>query len=135
LAGARPSRWTRVITATNRNLEDEIRAGRFARISLPAERHADRGSSLRDRREDIPLLANFFVKHYAEKTGASSRLTPRPGSIYAVWWPGNVRELENVIERAVIMARGDMVAPVPEAIQALGESSAVTLSNFAPAAP
>ena len=121
---------TRVIAATNRNLEEEIRAGRFredlfyrlnvVQIEVPP---------LRDRREDIPLLANFFIKHYAEKNRRHIKgLTPHALDLFMRYeWPGNVRELENVIERAVIMARGDMVAPdaLPEAIQATGESSGV----------
>ena len=122
---------TRVIAATNRNLEEEIRAGRFredlfyrlnvVQIEVPP---------LRDRREDIPLLADFFIKHYAEKNRRHIKgLTPRALDLFMRHeWPGNVRELENVIERAVIMARGDMIAhdALPEAIQALGPPAGVT---------
>jgi two-component system response regulator HydG len=126
---------TRVIAATNRNLEDEIRVGRFredlfyrlnvVQIEVPP---------LRDRCEDIPLLANFFIKQYAEKNRRHIKgLTPRALDLFMRYeWPGNVRELENAIERAVIMARGDMVAPdaLPEAIQALGASSGATLVDL-----
>uniref|UniRef100_UPI003565A6DA sigma-54 interaction domain-containing protein n=1 Tax=Desulfosarcina sp. TaxID=2027861 RepID=UPI003565A6DA len=105
---------TRIISATNRNLEDEITAGRFREdlyyrlnvvmIKVPP---------LRNRSADIPLLADYFLKRYAEKN--HRRLNGfRPRSMDLLLrhtWPGNVRELENVIERAVIMARGDMVDP------------------------
>ena len=105
---------TRIISATNRNLEDEIAAGRFRedlyyRINVVMIKVPP----LRNRSADIPLLANYFLGQYAEKnhrrlkgfhSGAMDLLLRHA-------WPGNVRELENVIERAVIMARGDMVGP------------------------
>ena len=105
---------TRVISASNRNLEEEIVAGRFREdlyyrlnvvmIKVPP---------LRDRSTDIPLLADYFLKHYAEKNHRSLKgFHPRAMDLLLRHaWPGNVRELENVIERAVIMARGDRVAP------------------------
>lgn len=119
---------TRIIAATNRNIEEEIRAGRFredlfyrlnvVQIEVPP---------LRDRRDDIPLLANFFVEHYAEKNRRHIKgLTPRALDLFMRYeWRGNVRELENVIERAVILARGDMIAhdALPEAVQAVGPPS------------
>ena len=105
---------TRIISATNRNLEDEIAAGRFRedlyyRINVVMIKVPP----LRNRSADIPLLADYFLGQYAEKnhrrlkgfhSGAMDLLLRHA-------WPGNVRELENVIERAVIMARGDMVGP------------------------
>ncbi len=105
---------TRIISATNRNLEDEIAAGRFREdlyyrlnvviIKVPP---------LRNRSADIPLLADYFLKRYAEKNHRSLKgFGPRSMDLLLRHaWPGNVRELENVIERAVIMARGDMVDP------------------------
>ena len=103
---------TRVITATNKNLEDEIKEGRFredlfyrldvVRIEIPP---------LRNRHEDIPLLAEFFLKQYVEKNRKLIKgFTPKATDVLMRHnWPGNVRELENLVERAVIMTRGDMI--------------------------
>ena len=103
---------TRVITATNKNLENEIKEGRFREdlyyrlnvviIEIPP---------LRDRHEDIPLLSEFFLKQYVEKNRKLIKgFTPRATDVLMRHnWPGNVRELENLVERAVIMTRGDMI--------------------------
>ena len=105
---------TRIISASNRTLEDEIAAGRFRedlyyRINVVMIKVPP----LRNRSADIPLLADYFLRQYAEKN--HRRLKGfHPGAMDLLLrhaWPGNVRELENVIERAVIMARGDMVGP------------------------
>src|SRR3984957_13485390 len=99
----------RIIAATNVDLRQAVRDGRFREdlfyrlnvitIELPP---------LRQRREDIPLLVDFFLKKYAEENDRPARrITPealRPLMSYA--WPGNVRELENVIERAVVLSSG-----------------------------
>lgn len=96
----------RVIAATNTNLEDALQKGKFRQdlyyrlavfpIEIPP---------LRERREDIPVLANHFLKKYAEQANRSivglSNATVRTLLQYA--WPGNVRELENAIERAVLL--------------------------------
>ena len=104
----------RVITATNKNLENEIGKGSFRedlyyrinviRLEIPP---------LRKRHEDIPLLAEYFLKQYVEKNRRLIKgFTPRAMDvIMRHGWPGNVRELENLVERAVIMARGDMITP------------------------
>ena len=106
---------TRVIAATNKTLEEEIREGRFREdlyyrlnvvaVDVPPLRH---------RREDILLLADFFLKPYAEKNRRLIKgFTPRATDLLMRHdWPGNVRELENIIERAVIMARGEMITPL-----------------------
>jgi len=105
---------TRIISATNRTLEDEIAAGRFRedlyyRINVVMIKVPP----LRNRSADIPLLADYFLRQYAENN--HRRLKGfHPGAMDLLLrhaWPGNVRELENVVERAVIMARGDMVGP------------------------
>jgi DNA-binding NtrC family response regulator len=102
----------RIIAATNVDLRQSVREGRFREdlfyrlnvitIELPP---------LRQRREDIPLLVDFFLKRYAEENDRPARhITPealRPLMSYA--WPGNVRELENVIERAVVLSSGTEV--------------------------
>jgi two-component system response regulator HydG len=115
---------TRVIAATNKNLEEEIRQGRFREdlyyrinvvtIAVPP---------LRERREDIPLLADFFLKRFAEKNRRVIKgFTPRAMDLLMRYeWSGNARELENVVERAVIMARGEMITPLefPENLKEL----------------
>ncbi len=104
----------RVIAATNRNLERAIQNGRFRSdlyhrlavfpILLP---------SLRERREDIPLLASYLVTQRCRKLGR--RIDSIPNAIIdrlcAYEWPGNVRELENVIERAIILSPGTSLQP------------------------
>jgi len=106
----------RVIAATNRDLRLEVREGRFRadlyfRLSVfPIE-----VPPLRERREDIPLLASFFVSKYATSLGKSVREVA-PSSLDALMaydWPGNVRELRNVIERSVILCNGNPLAVDP----------------------
>lgn len=99
----------RIIAATNRDLKQSIKEGRFRddlyyrlnviSITLPP---------LRERTEDIPLLANHFLKLYAEKVKKEiSGFTPSALKLLLSYhWPGNVRELENAIERAVILCQG-----------------------------
>ncbi len=99
----------RIIAATNRNLIDEVKAGRFREdlwyrlnvfpITLPP---------LRQRREDIPLLVHHFIEKHCRRMGRPllevSKATMNV--LEARRWPGNVRELENAVERAVISSRG-----------------------------
>ncbi len=103
---------TRIVAATNKDLKTEVAAGRFREdlfyrlnvisLQLPP---------LRDRRDDIPLLAQHFIATYAEKNGKRlSGLTRDALAALTGWrWPGNVRELENAIERAVVLSRGDAI--------------------------
>ena len=113
---------TRIISATNRDLETEIAAGRFRedlyyRLNVVTVKVPP----LRDRSIDIPLLAEFFLDRYAEKNHHHLKgIQPvAMDLLLRHQWPGNVRELENVIERAVIMTRGDSVGPedFPTALQ------------------
>jgi DNA-binding NtrC family response regulator len=104
----------RIIAATNVDLKQQVRDGKFREdlfyrlnvitIDLPP---------LRQRKEDIPLLAGFFLNRYSqENERPTRRITPealRPLLTYS--WPGNVRELENVIERAVVLSSGVEVGP------------------------
>lgn len=104
----------RLISATNRDLKKEVSAGRFREdlyyrlnvvsISIPP---------LRERLDDIPLLANHFAKLYARKCGRSVERIEREAieKLKDHSWPGNVRELENTIERAVIMCRTTSIGP------------------------
>jgi two-component system, NtrC family, nitrogen regulation response regulator NtrX len=104
----------RVLAATNKNLEEEIAAGRFRedlfyRLNV-VPLHVP---PLRDRREDIPLLAQYFVDQLARRDGAPARSLD-DGAIEALQhldWPGNVRELRNTIERLLILASGARVMP------------------------
>ncbi|MBW1981379.1 MAG: sigma-54-dependent Fis family transcriptional regulator [Deltaproteobacteria bacterium] len=103
---------TRVIAATTKNLALEVSEGRFRddlyyrinvlQICVPP---------LRDRRLDIPLLANHFIDKTRERLGCEAReLSPQVmRTLQQYPWPGNVRELENVIERAMIMAQGKRI--------------------------
>jgi formate hydrogenlyase transcriptional activator len=110
----------RIIAATNRNLEDEVRAGRFREdlwyrlnvfpITMPP---------LRDRKDDIPLLADFCVKKIGKRIGKPIELIPANvmNALQNYNWPGNVRELENVIERAVINSSGPKLRLADELIK------------------
>ena len=112
IGGQRPIKVdVRVLSATSRNLADEIAEGRFREdlyyrlnvvpVRIPA---------LRERREDIPELANHFLTRFA----AERRITPpnlsdeAVAALQAHEWPGNVRQLRNIIERTVILAPGDV---------------------------
>jgi DNA-binding NtrC family response regulator len=102
----------RLISATHQDLPRLIRQGRFREdffyrinvISLPIP-------PLRERLEDVPVLADHFLKHYVEETGKFLEgFTQRAiGMLTAYHWPGNVRELRNVVERAVVLAKGRMI--------------------------
>jgi two-component system response regulator HydG len=102
----------RVIAATNRDLEAEVRAGAFRedlyyRINVIALRVP----ALRERPEDIPLLARHFLTGFAARNRKTFRgFSPRAMDLMLHYaWPGNVRELENAVERAVILAPGELV--------------------------
>jgi DNA-binding NtrC family response regulator len=101
---------TRILAATNRNLDQEVRAGRFREdlffrlnvieIFIPP---------LRERRADILPLASIFVRSYSP---APPRFSPAVTAMLEVYpWPGNVRELRNAMERAVLMSRGGLILP------------------------
>jgi two-component system response regulator HydG len=119
----------RLIAATNVDLGREVREGRFREdlfyrlnvvpIVVPA---------LRDRREDIPLLAQHFVQLYADKNGKKiSGLTRRALDLLGGYaWPGNVRELENTIERAVVLTREATIdeGDLPGEVRAAGGQAA-----------
>jgi transcriptional regulator with GAF, ATPase, and Fis domain len=105
----------RVIAATNRNLEQEVKAGRFRSdlyyrlnvfpITLPP---------LRDRLEDIEALTDFFLTKYGKNTGKKiTRITPKAlQQLRSYLWPGNVRELEHVLERSVLLAADHIIKEV-----------------------
>ena len=102
----------RIVAATNRNLEEMIRLNQFREdlyyrlnvvpLVLPP---------LRDRREDIPLLVDHFIDKFNRDNARSVTLAPGVLDLLVEYeWPGNVRELENMVERLVVMARGERVA-------------------------
>jgi two-component system response regulator HydG len=102
----------RLISATHRDLRQLMRENRFRedffyRINV-FTMHVP---SLRERREDIPVLADFFLEKYARETGKPIEgITQKGiGLLMSYPWPGNVRELRNVMERAVVLARGRMI--------------------------
>jgi DNA-binding NtrC family response regulator len=104
----------RILAATNRDLPDEVAAGNF-REDLYYRLHVlpVHIAPLRERPEDVVPLAEHFARHYARQNGQGSvTLTPAALERLTEWpWPGNVRELENVVQRAVVLARGDEIGP------------------------
>jgi DNA-binding NtrC family response regulator len=112
---------TRLIAATNRDLEEEIKRGTFRsdlfyRLNVIALHLPP----LRQRREDIPLLADHFLQRASQTRGENAKsVTPEALEVLQTYsWPGNVRELENALERAVILTSGESigVAALPERI-------------------
>ncbi|MGH7950886.1 MAG: sigma-54 interaction domain-containing protein [Limisphaerales bacterium] len=98
-----------IIAATNRDLKKEAAAGRFREdLYYRLNVFPVQVAPLRERREDIPLLAQHFIKVSAKELGALKPRLTRAGTIQLqnYDWPGNIREMRNVIERAVILARG-----------------------------
>lgn len=111
-ARARPARF-RVLTATNRDLRKECAAGNFRedlyyrmavfQIALPA---------LRERPEDIPLMAERFAQRVQQRSKQAVRILPETiAELQRRAWPGNVRELRNAIEHGALIARGSAIAP------------------------
>jgi transcriptional regulator with GAF, ATPase, and Fis domain len=99
----------RVIAATNRNLEQEVEEGRFRRdLFFRLSVFPLKVPPLRDRLDDIPVLASSFLEQSATRMhSATPTLTQEHiQELTSYSWPGNVRELQNVIERSVILARG-----------------------------
>src|SRR5450432_1389540 len=116
LGGKKKSVNVRVIAATNRNLEEEMALGRFRMdlyyrlnvfpILLPP---------LRERKEDIPDLANYFIKVYVKKVNKVINCLSDEAikSMQNYHWPGNIRELENMMERSVLLTSGHIITSVP----------------------
>jgi two-component system response regulator PilR (NtrC family) len=117
----------RIVAATNRDLAEEVRAGRFRedlfyrlnviQLRVPA---------LRERPEDVPLFVSHFLRRFAEELGRPvPRVDPAAERLLVEWhWPGNVRELANVLERAITLCTGDVIGPdaLPEPLRRAGPS-------------
>jgi two-component system response regulator HydG len=102
----------RILAATNRDLEEAVEDGGFRKDLYFRLQVAELiAVPLRDRREDVVPLANFFLDKYVEKTGrVISGLTPGAEEVLSQYdWPGNVRELQNTMERTVIFCRNEVV--------------------------
>ncbi len=127
----------RLISATNKNLEEEVRKGNFRedlfyRVSV----FPIRLPSLRERKDDIPLLAAHFLERYCKRenkaiTGIQSGALK---VLMAYHWPGNVRELENAIERAVVItsAREITLQDIPPHIAAMGQEDMIQPESSLP---
>lgn len=122
----------RLITATNKNLEDMIKQGLFREdlfyrintitIHLPP---------LRERKDDIPGLANFFISQYAAKYNKST-ITLSPKALDALQkhrWPGNIRELKHTIEKAIILCETDKIQPIDLGLRYDTSSAASNTDN------
>ena len=112
VGGTRPIRAdVRVIAATNRDLQAAISAGSF-RSDLFYRLHVFpiEIPPLRERREDIPLLVEYFIDRYARKAGKNIRSVDKRTLqlLQSYPWPGNIRELQNVIERSVILSSSEV---------------------------
>ena len=122
VGGTRPIKVDiRLVSATNRLLIDEVRAGRFREdLYFRLNVVAIEMPSLRERRSDIPSLANYFLNREAAKAGRRLRgLSPNAVECLMRYeWPGNVRELENAIEHAVVLGSTEQLLPedLPETI-------------------
>jgi Nif-specific regulatory protein len=125
----------RVVAATNRNLEEDIKQGRFRR-DLYYRLHvvAMTMPDLRDRAEDIPLLATYFLRKHAQagKRRVSGFSDDALSCLAAYDWPGNVRELENVIERAVVLGTTEQILldDLPESIVEGGADASPGRTKF-----
>lgn len=120
----------RLVATTNRNLEKEVKAGTFRQdlyfrlnvinLTLP---------SLKERKADIPKLSKFFIDKYAVQNGVAAKPLSE-GALDKLLnhdWPGNIRELENIMHRAVLIARGNEIGP--EAIGVASETRVLDASQ------
>jgi DNA-binding NtrC family response regulator len=125
----------RLITATNRNLFEDVKDGRFRedlyyRLNvIPAHL-----PPLRERKEDIPVLIDFFIEKFNKKLDRSVKYIDEKVTNLLIQyaWPGNIRELENLVERMILMARGDTIvfADLPSELKTTIESDSTGLSGI-----
>jgi formate hydrogenlyase transcriptional activator len=125
----------RLVAATNRNLEKmiankEFRSDLYYRLNV----FPIRIPPLRERKDDIPLLVNYFVRKLSAQMQKRIEEIPEElmGALFACDWPGNIRQLENFIERAMILTRGkSLEAPVSELRESVVKPTASTEAGFA----
>ena len=127
--GGKPKKIdVRVLAATNKDLEEEVAAGRF-RIDLYYRLNVFPLvlPSLRERKEDIPLLANHFLEKYSTEEGRQVPVlsTEATDILMQYNWPGNIRELENTIQRNVVLANGAVI----ESLEIPVSKSAANVTN------
>lgn len=111
--GGKPKKINvRVLAATNKDLEEEVAAGRF-RIDLYYRLNVFPllMPALYERKEDIPLLANYFLKKYSTTAGKPAAVLSAEAinKLMQYDWPGNIRELENAIQRNIVLAKGNVI--------------------------
>ena len=128
----------RIIAATNKPLEEAVASRQFredlfyrlnvVRIHIPP---------LRERREDVRLLVNYFLKKFAreEETSPKSISTGVIKALEAYHWPGNVRELENIVRRALVVAKGDAILLSDLPTEIAGQSATQTATSQVSSAP
>lgn len=130
---------TRIITATNRNLEEEVAAGRFrsdlyyrlnvVHIHVPP---------LRERKDDLPLLIAAFIKEFSEENGKTiTAVEPKArAALYAYDWPGNIRQLRNCLESAVVMSSDDIIRleDLPEPVRDAEQTASIHIQIGTPLA-
>ncbi|MDX6531949.1 MAG: hypothetical protein QOH41_4239 [Blastocatellia bacterium] len=136
VGGTRPIKVdVRIVTATNKNLEEAVGRGDFRQdlyyrlnvvsVTMPP---------LRDRRDDIQLLASYFSSVFSKKCRRRIQgLSPEARAVLRAYdWPGNVRELENAIERALVLGSTEMIVPedLPEAIFETGHPSDLPAGGY-----
>jgi transcriptional regulator with GAF, ATPase, and Fis domain len=136
VGGMRPVKVNvRIIAATNQNIEEAVKKGSFRQdlyyrlnvvsVTMPP---------LRDRREDIQLLASYFSSVYSKKCKRRIQgISPEARALLRAHdWPGNVRELENAIERAVVLGSTELVTPddLPEALVEAGDTNALSVTGY-----
>ncbi len=118
----------RILAATNRDLEQAVSQGAFRRdLYFRLNVLSLKIPPLRDRRQDVPLLAQYFLDHMARETGQERLLSDDAMKVMLAYdWPGNVRELENCLERACALTTGPMihVADLPTSIHGVGDVQA-----------
>jgi DNA-binding NtrC family response regulator len=125
----------RIVAATNKSLEEEVAAGRFRKdLFFRLNVFPLRVPPLRERKEDIPVLAEIFLKRFARKCGKRiARISPGSVALLQAYeWPGNVRELENLVERAVIRERGEELSIPTDLLFPAGGGDALLFSPDVP---
>lgn len=117
----------RIVAATNRDLEQEVAGGRFRRdLFYRLGVVAMHVPPLRERREDIAPLIQYFLGRYGSRTAPEKSVSPQALELLETYaWPGNVRELENVIQRALALSLDDTITPedLPGGIRALASKA------------